>query len=221
MSKILSAEFHQRHSLVVARELLGCSLVRRLATGEELRGRIVETEAYTPDDPSCHAHRRNTPRARSMFALGGISYVYIIYGIYHCLNVVTQGLGEGAAVLIRAIEPLSGNATMAQLVQKDPANPMRIASGPGMVCRALAVDKSLDGVDLSSQQAGLWFEQGPSLPDQAILQTPRIGINSDPHTVAAPWRLIVADSKALSGTRRQNQGQAYQAQPDWFQKQAI
>ncbi|MFD3163498.1 DNA-3-methyladenine glycosylase [Herpetosiphon sp. NSE202] len=221
MSQILSADFYQRHSLLVARELLGCTLVRRLASGEELRGRIVETEAYTPDDPSCHAHRRNTPRARSMFALGGISYVYIIYGIYHCLNVVTQALDEGAAVLIRAVEPVAGIATMAELAQKDLAKPLRIASGPGMLCRAMAIDKRLDGVDVCSSTAGLWVEQGPALADSAIIQTPRIGINSDPHTVAAPWRLIVADSLALSGTRRQNSGQIYQPQPHWFQNEAI
>ncbi len=156
-----------------------------------------------------------------MFEIGGISYVYIIYGMYHCLNVVTQGLGEGAAVLIRAIEPLSGGPSMAQFTQKAQPKPLRIASGPGLLCRALAIDKQLDGVDICSSNAGLWFEQGLALPDSAISQTPRIGINSDPHTVAAPWRLIVADSLALSGTRRQNTGQAYQPQPNWFENEAI
>jgi DNA-3-methyladenine glycosylase len=92
----------------VARELLGCTLVRRLGDGTELAGTIVEVEAYREDDPASHSHRGPTPRARVMFGVPGVSYVYFIYGMYDCFNVVCEPEGHGAAVLVRAVEPIAG-----------------------------------------------------------------------------------------------------------------
>ncbi len=100
----IAAHWLSRSSLEVAPDLVGCTLVRRLTSGEELRGTIVETEAYTVDDPACHAYRRRTARNAVMFGAAGYSYVYLIYGMYHCFNVVTDLDGVPSAVLIRALQ---------------------------------------------------------------------------------------------------------------------
>ncbi len=213
LSSILPASFYQRHSLTVARELLGCLLVRRLPDGSVLSGRIVETEAYTPADPSCHAHRGESPRARSMFQAGGIAYVYLIYGMYHCLNVVTQAAGEGAAVLIRAVEPLDG---IEQMIGARGTSRIRdLARGPGRLCQALQIDRALDGACCTAAACPLAIQPGEPLPDVVIAQTPRIGINVSA-AITAPWRLIVRENSFVSGTRRQNQGQIYTPTPEWF-----
>ncbi len=103
-SSFIRSEWLSRSSLEVAPDLLGCTLVRQFSDGLTLRGMIVETEAYTVGDPACHAYRRQTDRNRIMFGPAGMSYVYLIYGIYHCLNVVTDRDGVPSAVLIRALQ---------------------------------------------------------------------------------------------------------------------
>ncbi len=108
----LSREWFRREVLELAPELLGRLLVRRFAGGELVVGRIVETEAYREDDPASHSHRGRTPRTAAMFEDGGAAYVYLIYGMYHCFNVVADRAGVGSAVLIRAVEPLHGLAAM-------------------------------------------------------------------------------------------------------------
>jgi DNA-3-methyladenine glycosylase len=211
---ILPPSFYQRHSLTVARELLGCRLVRRLPDGTLLSGRIVETEAYTPDDPSCHAHRGESPRARSMFQAGGIAYVYLIYGMYYCLNAVTQAASEGAAVLIRAVEPLDG---IAQMIGARGTSKVRdLARGPGRLCQAFQIDRGLDGAGLTASAGPLFIQPGDPLANVVIAQTPRIGINVSAAAIAAPWRLIVRENAFVSGTRRQNDGPIYAPTPEWF-----
>ena len=211
---VLPIEFYQRHSLVVARELLGCTLVRRTSDGTVLSGRIVETEAYMPNDPSCHAHRGESLKARSMFRAGGIAYVYLIYGIYHCLNVVTGAAKEGAAVLIRAVEPLMGIESM--IANRGTGVVRDLARGPGRLCQALQIDRALDGSCITSADCPLVVVAGEALPDAAVAQTPRIGINVSLRAIEAPWRLIVRDNSWISGTRRQNNGVAYAPAFDWF-----
>lgn len=213
-SSILPVGFYQRHALLVARDLLGCTLSRRLPDGTLLSGTIVETEAYMPNDPSCHAHRGESAKARSMFQAGGIAYVYLIYGMYFCLNVVTGGSGEGAAVLIRAIEPTAGVAEM--IAARGTANVRDLARGPGRLCQAMQIDRSLDGSCITGAECPLLIARGPALPDSAVAQTPRIGINVTPRAVEAPWRLVVRDNSFVSGTRRQNQGAGYAPTLDWF-----
>ena len=130
----LSRSFYDRPTELVARELLGCQIVRRDG-GTRRVGRIVETEAYLgTKDRACHSSRGRTPRTEVMFGPPGFAYVYIIYGMYFCLNAVTRAEGEAEAVLVRAIEPIDGC--------------LGLGSGPGLLCRALSIDKGLNGVDL-------------------------------------------------------------------------
>jgi len=133
--------------------LIGCTLVRRL--GDRLiRGTIVETEAYTADDPACHGYQRQTPRNAAMFGAPGTIYVYLIYGMYHCFNIATLAAGVADAVLIRAIalESLPPGVTAQTARSFD-----RLAAGPGKLCRVLQIDRQLSGQTLQSE-GELWLE---------------------------------------------------------------
>lgn len=176
------------NTVEAARRLLGCVLVRR--EGEEvLAGRIVETEAYRPDDPASHSFRGPSARNAAMFGRPGLAYVYLIYGRNHCLNVVTEAAGTGAAVLIRALEPLGGQDAMRARRQSP-----HLTNGPGRLCQALGIDRSLDGTDLLSGDR-LYLLAAPPLPAEAVACSGRIGI-----TKAAdwPWRFTVAGNAHLS-----------------------
>lgn len=185
----------------VARRLVGAFLiVEKNGPGERTDGvgdiivRIVETEAYLPFvDPSCHAYRGPTKRNASAFARPGTSYVYFIYGNHFCLNVATERPGIGAAVLIRAAEPIEGLDLMR--ARRPGVVDARLASGPGNLCRALGLDRSHDGIDLSA--GGLRIVSGPR-PGR-IFEGTRIGLN-----VAADWplRYFDADSPSVSAHRR-------------------
>ena len=158
--KPLGKDFYTRGTLEVARDLLGRTLCRRLPDGTVLRGRLVEVEAYDgPSDRASHAFRGLTPRNAPMFAEGGIAYVYIVYGMHHCLNLVTGPAGYPAAVLLRAAE--SPDRT-------------RNASGPGRLTKAFAIDRSLDGSSLLGPH--LWLEEGKPAPDGAVRRSARIGV---------------------------------------------
>jgi DNA-3-methyladenine glycosylase len=188
----------ERPSPVVAPDLLGCTLVRRWPDGRTLRGMIVETEAYTAGDPACHAYRRRTARNAVMFGPSGFSYVYLIYGIYHCLNVVTDVEGTASAVLIRALQLETLPPALAHL---PPRQRERVAAGPGKLCRALDIDLTLTALPFAPDQA-LWLEgRSPQMqqhlhqtPD-AIVQTTRIGITQG---VELPWRWYLRDCRAVS-----------------------
>ncbi len=189
----LPRAFYERPTLDVARDLIGKTLLRRTADGVA-GGMIVETEAYVAAiDPSAHGYRGETPRNRSMFGEPGIAYVYRSYGIHYCLNVVTEGVGFAAAVLIRAILPQVGVELMRQrrgerIVDRD------LARGPGRLCQALALTIADDGTDLLSP--ALWLSETPGLEGTLpIATTPRVGI-----TQAAdwPWRFVVAGNSYVS-----------------------
>jgi DNA-3-methyladenine glycosylase len=163
-----------------ARRLIGCYLVRT-AVGGRRTVRIVETEAYPHDDPACHAYSGPTARNRSMFGPAGRAYVYRIHRSY-CLNVVTGPIGRGEAVLIRAAEPVEGLELMeaarrASTVGARVPTGQTLANGPGKLCQALAIDLTLDGVDLLSRHrdAALCLLEGDRPPEIAI--TPRVGIS--------------------------------------------
>lgn len=185
-------------TISVARRLVGALLIRDPHSGDERSSkivvRIVETEAYLPlVDPSCHAYRGPTKRNASAFGRPGTSYVYFIYGNHFCLNVTTERPGIGAAVLIRAAEPVSGIETMR--VRRPGVDDVRLASGPGNLCRALAIDRSLDGVDLADGELRIAKGTKP----KRLFEGPRIGL-----AVAREWplRFFDADSKAISAHRR-------------------
>jgi DNA-3-methyladenine glycosylase len=184
--KRLRREFYRRKTLDVGRDLLGRMLCRRIRPGEVLRGRIVEVEAYDgPEDRASHAHRGRTPRNAPMFEAGGAAYVYRIYGVHHCLNVVTGDVGYPAAVLIRATEPPADGTT---------------ASGPGRVCRAFRVDGALDGCSLAGKD--LWLEEGTAVREADVRRTPRIGVGYAGAWARRPYRFVIRGHPDASGPRR-------------------
>jgi len=193
--KRLERAFYARETLTVARQLLGQRLLR-LLDGQRLGGRIVEVEAYIgQEDRACHAARGHTPRTAVMFGPPGTAYVYFIYGLYHCLNVVTEAEGFPAAVLIRALEPLEGLPLMRR--RRPGRADHELANGPGKLCRALGIGRELNGLDLVSSDV-LFIEEDAPIADEAVQTTPRVGVRGDAPALAAPWRFLIADSPFLS-----------------------
>lgn len=189
----------RRHDLpedpiALGRFLLGRDVVRR--EGDALlAGRIVETEAYLADDPASHSFGGPSRRNGSMFLDRGYAYVYRIYGMWHCLNVVAGAPGAGAAVLIRALEPISGVAAMR--VRRPNATDRDLLRGPGRLCEALAVDLSLDGIDLCADGA-LFLAEGAPFGGQAACSS-RIGISKAADQLL---RFYVPESRFVSGAAR-------------------
>src|SRR6185295_1335865 len=193
----LDRSFYERPTLEVASDLIGKVLVRRLA-GRNLAGRIIETEAYIgPSDLACHASRGKTPRTSVMFGPAGVSYVYMIYGFYFCLNTVTEAEGYPAAVLIRAVEPLENIPVMRRL-RYNPQRDTNIASGPGKLCMALSIDKGLNAVDLAGKV--LWIEER-GLEVGAIDRGPRIGVDYAGAYKDKPWRFYERGNPHVSRVR--------------------
>jgi len=180
-------------ALDLAPRLLGCLIARQDAGGirpGDLRlGRIVETEAYLPDDPASHSFKGLKPRCRSMFGRAGLAYVYKIYGIHHCLNVVTGPEGRGEAVLIRALEPLDG----LPLMQEARGTEKSLTNGPGRLCQALSIDGSFDGEDLLLSDR-LFIMRGDP-PRERIVASPRIGITQ---AADLPWRFTLEGNPHVS-----------------------
>lgn len=175
-------------TLEVAPALLGSYLLREL-DGEWLVGRIVETEAYLPNDPACHAFKGQTARNRPMFGPPGRAYVYRIYGLHFCFNVVTEPEGVGAAVLVRAVEPLAGLSVMAaRRGRKD------LTNGPGKLCQAMGIDLALNCHDLT-RPGPLMLLKPESPPDAPIATSPRIGITQG---AELPWRYFFAGHPCVS-----------------------
>lgn len=160
------------NTIALARYLIGKTVVRELG-GARLSGRIVETEAYLPDDPACHAFRGQTARNRSVFLERGHAYVYLIYGVYTMLNVAGDRKGVGAAVLIRALEPLEGVDQMAR--HRGGIHGAEVTRGPGRLAQALKIDLRHDGLDLCAE-GPLWL--GASVRRRNVIgASTRIGIN--------------------------------------------
>lgn len=187
----LPRAFYARDTLTVARALLGQILVREMAGGRCLRARIVETEAYGgAEDVASHAARGPTPRTAIMFGEPGYAYVYFIYGMYFCLNAVTECNGTPGAVLIRAAQPLDGIDTM-RLHRPRARRVDDLCSGPGKICQALAIDRSFNGHDLAAG-APLYVHAGTPPPADQVLATPRVGIRADERSRQLPWRFVIA-----------------------------
>lgn len=192
------SSFYARHTLIVARELLGAQLVRILPGGVRLSGRIVETEAYTGlDDLASHGHTRRTRRNAPMYGPPGRAYVYFTYGNYWMLNAVTEPEDQPAAVLIRAVEPLEGLDEMA--ARRPGRTPLEWTSGPARLVLALGISGEQNMVDLTTTEAGLWIEPDQSFPDEAVRTGPRIGLNSTPEPWRSlPWRFWVGGNLFVS-----------------------
>ena len=190
---VIEPQWFARPAPEVAPDLIGCILFRQLPNGDRLTGIIVETEAYGPDDPACHAYRKRTPQNTVMFGPAGYSYVYLIYGMYHCFNVVTDQDGVASAVLIRALAlPEVGLNPMLS-----PKAQVRVAAGPGKLCRCLEIDRSLSQIPLMEGQP-LWLEHPQpkkSAPALELIQTTRIGLTQG---IDIPWRWYLKHSTAVS-----------------------
>jgi DNA-3-methyladenine glycosylase len=182
----LPRRFYARDSLDVAPDLIGRILIRE-SNGVRAAGRIVEVEAYRPDDPASHSFRGLTRRNATMFGPPGHAYVYVSHGIHHCVNLTT---GDASAVLIRAIEPVDGTEEMAR--RRGVAEPRLLCAGPGRLCQALGVTMAENGEDLT-RRGNLWVAAGR--PSPSVRATPRIGVN-----VAADvaWRFVEEGSRYLS-----------------------
>jgi DNA-3-methyladenine glycosylase len=192
----LSRTFFARDTLTVARQLLGQRLVRVL-DGGRVSGRIVEVEAYIGEkDEASHARCGRTRRNTSMYGPPGRAYVYFIYGMHHCLNVVTGRQGYPAAVLIRALEPLEGIEDMR--VRRGGMPDAQLTSGPARLCQALGIDRQFDGSDLCAPDALLFLEQDALVPDASVVTGPRINVRGDQVALTVPWRLYVRDSRYVS-----------------------
>jgi DNA-3-methyladenine glycosylase len=178
----LSRAWFARPAPDVAPALLGRELVRGMPDGSVCRVRLVETEAYEPDDPASHSFRGQTPRTTAMFGPPGHLYVYLIYGLHHCLNVVTGPPGHGAAVLLRAAEPLEGVTAMAANRGLD--DPRLLCRGPARLAQALGVDRTFDGIDLVRSDV-LWLEAGEPVPSERVTAGSRVGISVG---TQMPWR---------------------------------
>lgn len=194
-STALTQDFYERPVADVARDLIGCRIVRTLSGNKKLEGRIVETEAYDEGDAASHSFRGQTPRNSVMFGPPGRLYVYRIYGIHWCMNISTGPAGFGAAVLLRAIQPLRGLEAMRARRGNGTAD-VDLARGPGRLTQALIVDDSLQGHRLERHPLRVYGRDGSP---GSIIQTIRIGITKE---VERPWRFCLAGSRWVSGPKR-------------------
>ena len=178
----LPREFYARDTITVAEDLLGKLLVHQTAEHSFI-GKIVEVEAYLgAHDLAAHSSKGITPRTRIMFGPPGFAYVYLIYGVHHCMNVVTEPEGNGAAVLIRALEPVSGITGNTR--------------GPGLLCKAMGIDRCLNGEDLCGSRLYI------GLPDEStrmtIVRRPRIGVGYAGAWADKPLRFYIKDNAYIS-----------------------
>jgi DNA-3-methyladenine glycosylase len=189
----LPRTFYEQTTIDVARQLLGKYLIRKHPDADTI-GRIVETEAYVgPHDLACHAAKGRTARTEVMFGRAGHAYVYFIYGFYNMLNLVTEAKDYPAAVLIRAVEPVDGVELMKH--RRKTSALRNLASGPGKLCQAFAVDRSLNGADLSGRV--LYVEdRGEALPK--FRATPRIGVDYAGKWKSKPYRFLIRGSEFVS-----------------------
>jgi len=197
----LPPRFYLQPTLRVARALLGQVVVHDTPEGRAA-GRIVEVEAYRgPRDRAAHSYGgHRSARNEVMYGPPGHAYVYFIYGMHHCMNVVTQPAEVPEAVLIRALDPLDGLDLMRRRRGLPDAPTWRLCRGPGALCRALGVGRAENGADLTRDP--LRLVAGLPVPARDVVRTPRIGIAYAGADVSRPWRLCVRGARAVSGPRR-------------------
>jgi DNA-3-methyladenine glycosylase len=174
---------------IVAKRLLGCMLERKV-DNNIVQVRIVETEAYDQTDAASHSYKGRTARTDIMFGPAGYLYVYFTYGMHYCANIVVGDEGYGAAVLIRAVEPITGEEIMQRSRNK---RGIEISNGPAKLCQALGIDKAMNGHDLHNAPLKLIISE--PIPTKNITQTTRIGISQ---AKDVPWRFYITDSPYVS-----------------------
>jgi DNA-3-methyladenine glycosylase len=196
--KKLERAFYERETLDVARDLLGKYLVHHTTDGKTV-GKIVEVEAYVGiNDAACHAYNgKNTKRTKIMFGQGGHAYIYLIYGVYYCMNIVTNQEHYPEAVLIRALEPIDGLDIMQKRRKTD--NKLNLCSGPGKMCNAMGISKSQNEMDLCGET--MYLLSGEVVPSEDIIATPRINIDYAEEAREYPWRFIIKDNPFVSNRK--------------------
>jgi DNA-3-methyladenine glycosylase len=193
----LNAEFYERKNVTkIARELLGKGLFTNI-DGVITGGKIVETEAYSWKEKGCHAYNnRKTPRTQVMFRSGGVAYVYLCYGMHYLFNVVTNIEGTADAVLIRALEPLTGIPEMT-LRRGSLISSRHLTSGPGKLSKAMGIERSMNGKSLLDNE--VWIEElGHKITSRNIDVSTRIGIDYAGDDAALPWRFSIKDNPWVS-----------------------
>ena len=196
MDKILNREFYLQNAEIAAKELLGKYLVREYE-GKKIVCKIVETEAYIgPEDKACHAYNnRCTERTKVMFEEGGKAYIYFIYGMYYCLNIVVEREGKPEAVLIRGVEPVENREEIEKNRKIKSKKEQDLTNGPGKLCTALKIDKSLNGYDIT-KKGELYIVEGESAGD--IKSTTRINIDYAEEYKDKHWRFYIKGNKFVS-----------------------
>lgn len=204
--KKFSRSFYEQDAITVARNLLGKYLVHNI-DGEKLTGRIVEVEAYMgPEDKAAHSYNyRRTPRTEIMYGPAGYAYIFRIYGMYNCMNVVTAGIDKPQAVLIRALEPISGLDKISERRYGKKYNELKksqvinLANGPGKLCMALGIDISNYGDNLLGDR--LYITEG-SIDDKfEVTSSERINIDYAEEAVHYPWRFYIQGNPFVSKPR--------------------
>jgi DNA-3-methyladenine glycosylase len=197
MSSKLPREFYTRSSvLTVTRDLMGKLLVVPADDGTRVSGLIVEAEAYRgPKDRASHAYGgRRTRRTETMYKIGGTAYIFFVYGMHNQFNVVTNVEAVPHAILIRALEPVEGIQLM--MHRRHGQTERNLTNGPGKLCIALGIDRSLDGADLLGEK--VWIEEGIAVPRSRIAQGPRIGIDYAEEWIDKPWRFWIKENRFVS-----------------------
>ncbi len=200
--KKLDREFYNRDSIIVAKELLGRVLVHQIG-GQRIAARIVETEAYMGiEDKAAHSYGgKRTPRVEVMYGGPGFSYIFMIYGMYYCFNIVTSQEGKPQAVLVRAVEPLEGTEWMSQrrfgrsYEQLTKSQRRGLTNGPGKLCGALSIDRSFNGMDLCGNE--VYVEEGKG-GNFSIVTSKRVGIDYAEEAKDFPWRFYIEGNEYVS-----------------------
>ncbi|SJZ52717.1 DNA-3-methyladenine glycosylase [Selenihalanaerobacter shriftii] len=196
----LSLDFYQKDAITLARDLLGKYLVRNI-DGEEVIAKMVETEAYVgPEDKACHAYQnKRTKRTEAMFKRGGYTYVYLIYGMYNCFNVVADPKEKPEAVLIRAVEPIKGLEIVKQNRSIKSKRKQDLTNGPGKLCQALDIDKSLNDYDLTNGN-NLYIKDSKrrNKGNYDIISDRRINIDYAEEYRDKPWRFYIKGNNFVS-----------------------
>ncbi|MFT4144151.1 MAG: DNA-3-methyladenine glycosylase [Mobilitalea sp.] len=200
--KKLDREFYNRDSILVAKDLLGKVLVHEI-DGQRISARIVEAEAYMGlEDKAAHSYGgKRTSRVEVMYGSPGFSYIFLIYGMYSCFNIVSNEKEIPQAVLIRAVEPLEGTEWMAQrrfgksLGELTKSQRRGLTNGPGKLCSALSLDRSLNGIDLCGDEVYVEEGEGKNL---SIITTKRVGIDYAEEAKDYPWRFYIKDNEYVS-----------------------